>query len=101
MFKALCRLYFFVYFYCIFVILFLDLFILFYVIIYLEVNNMLYPESIMMYELMWRYKYKEEQARSIIENYKSQNKYSELCDLITYRMNIADAKENLLIRYQG
>lgn len=62
---------------------------------------MLYPESVMMYELMWRYKYKEEQARNVIEIYKSQNKYSELCDLITYKMDIADANENLLVRHQG
>ena len=62
---------------------------------------MLYPESIIQKELMWQYDYTYNQAASIIKNYKSQNKYSELCDLITYKMSLADAKDNLLYRYQG
>lgn len=62
---------------------------------------MLYPEIVIQKELMWEYNYTNSQAKSIVKNYKLQNRYSELCDLITYKMSLANSKDNLLIRYQG
>lgn len=62
---------------------------------------MLYPDEVIQKELMWRYGYTDSQAKSIIDNYKSQDKFLELCDLITYRMEIENARDNILIRYQG
>lgn len=62
---------------------------------------MLYPEEVITSELMWEYDYTEQQAKTLIESYKSQGKYNDLCDLINYRMSLKSSKDNLLHRYQG
>ena len=62
---------------------------------------MIYPEEVVKRELMWEYDYTEQQASSMIESYKAQNKYTELCDLIKYRMSVQFANESLCHRIQG
>ena len=62
---------------------------------------MVYPEQVVQSELMWEYGYTEQQAQSIINSYKSQGKYTELCDLIQYRMSLQNSKGVLCQRIQG
>lgn len=62
---------------------------------------MIYPERIVQNELMWEYGYTAQQAQSVIDIYKSQDKYTELCNLIQYRMSLQSSKDVLCQRIQG
>lgn len=57
-----------------------------------------YPEEILIGELMWEYDYTQEQAELIIDQYKSKDEYSELCELIQHRLSIK-TRENLYETY--
>lgn len=46
---------------------------------------MIYPESIVLNELMWEYDYTEKQAQALIDRYKLNNDYELLCDLIEHK----------------
>lgn len=56
---------------------------------------MYYPEEVVKKELMWEYDYTEQKAQSVIESYKSQGKYNDLCDLIKLRQSLQFSKETL------
>lgn len=51
---------------------------------------MLYPEEVVLKELMWEYDYTQEQAESILMAYKRSGKYCKLCLLIEQRANIGE-----------
>lgn len=51
---------------------------------------MLYPEEVVLKELMWEYDYTQEQAESILLAYKRNGEYCRLCQLIEHRMNTGD-----------
>lgn len=56
---------------------------------------MIYPEEIVIQELMWEYDYTLTQAQSIVNLYKSKDEYSELCELIQHRLSIKLSREEL------
>ena len=56
---------------------------------------MVFTEKVITNELMWEYSYTEEQAQTIIESYKSSNKFTDLCELIQYKMDIKNSEEVL------
>lgn len=56
---------------------------------------MVYPENIVIKELMWEYDYTEKQAESIVHRYKQNNSYIRLCELIQCRLSLRNQKENL------
>lgn len=46
----------------------------------------MYPEKVVIDELMWEYDYTESQAQSIVNKYKQSNAYPDLCELIQHRL---------------
>lgn len=57
---------------------------------------MLFTEKVIINELMWEYSYTKEQAQTILESYKSNNKFTDLCELIQYKMDVKNFEEVLL-----
>ena len=54
---------------------------------------MIYPENIVINELVWEYDYTKRQSEAIVDYYKKRGKYQELCELIQYRLSIQILKE--------
>lgn len=57
------------------------------------------PDSIVVQELVYRYNYTEEQAKTIVSFYKKHHKISELEDLIQQNLLISLTKEDLCESY--
>lgn len=56
---------------------------------------MTFPENTIIKELIWEYDYTKSQAKAIVSYYKKANKYSDLCELIQYRLSIKLSEEEL------
>lgn len=42
-------------------------------------------EEIIMKELMWEYNLSKQRAQKVVEDYKKNNKYPELCEVIKFK----------------
>lgn len=51
---------------------------------------MIYPEEVVLKELMWEYDYSQEQAESILLAYKQNGKYYKLCQLIEHKASLEE-----------
>lgn len=56
---------------------------------------MIFSDEVILQELMWEYDYTQEQAQSILSSYKSQDKLSELYELIQHKLDLKNLDEVL------